>query len=82
MKEDFKVEQPKELTEYIKKFGKEPNLIGMVRSPDALMAALADAVKKGVPYDQYQLLSKENQKAYDDFIRRELALFAHAVHQK
>lgn len=49
------------------KFGKEPNIIGIWWSdPDMLIDKIEKAVKTGEEYDEYALLSPEDQKAYDD----------------
>jgi hypothetical protein len=49
------------------KFGKEPSIIGMWWSdPDRLIENIEKAVETGEEYDEYKLLSKEDQKLYDD----------------
>jgi hypothetical protein len=53
------------MKEYLDKFGKEPNIIGMFRNPAELDKNLRESIKKGEPYDEYKLLTKEEQKAWD-----------------
>lgn len=56
----------KELKAYIKKFGREPVIIGMYwQDPEALNSNLLESIRTGEPYDEYKLLSKEEQAAYD-----------------
>ena len=51
---------------HVDKFGKEPNIIGMYWSdPDKLIENIEKAVETGEPYDEYELLSKDDQEAYD-----------------
>ena len=52
---------------HIRKFGKEPNFIGMVRFGDKdMIKALNDSLIKGIPYDEYEMLNAEEKKAYDE----------------
>ena len=60
------IQRSKELTKYIEKFGKEPNIIGMYwQDPEQLKENLLKAIKKDEPYDEYELLSKDEQRDYD-----------------
>jgi hypothetical protein len=53
--------------EHIKKFGVEPRVIGMFWSEQELLFnGIADAIDDGKPYDEYEKLSKDQKKAYDD----------------
>jgi hypothetical protein len=59
-------QENKELDAYIKKFRREPNIIGMFwEDPVALKSNLLESIRTGEPYDEYKLLSKEDQAAYD-----------------
>ena len=52
---------------YIEKFGKEPVVIGMFwQDPDRLNQNLLDAVMTGKEYNEYELLSDEDKKDFDD----------------
>jgi len=54
------------IKEHIKKFGVEPNIIGMFwDDPEAVMDGIADAIDDGKPYDEYEMLSVDDQRAYD-----------------
>lgn len=47
-------------------FGIEPNFIGMFwQDPEKEFNSLFDAIEKGIPYDEYKMLSKDEQKAFD-----------------
>jgi len=53
--------------EYEVHFGKEPNIIGMFwNNPEKLKKNISEAIEKNEEYDEYQLLSKEDQELYDD----------------
>ena len=53
----------KEHKEY---FGKEPKIIGIFwNDPEALSDNIEKAIEDNTPYDEYKLLSKEEQEAYD-----------------
>lgn len=55
------------IKEHIKKFNKEPNIIGMFwNNPEQLIDNIIKAIEDNKPYDEYELLSKEEQKAFDD----------------
>lgn len=57
----------KELDIYIKKFNEEPNIIGMFwNNPEQLIDNIIKAIETNTPYNEYELLSKEEQKAFDD----------------
>ena len=52
--------------EHKKQFGVEPNVIGLLWSDiDKQIDLLIEAIKTGEPYDEYQMLSKESQEAFD-----------------
>jgi len=55
------------LTEkHIEKFGVEPNVIGLLWNDlDKQIDLLIKAIEDDEPYDEYQMLSKEAQKAFD-----------------
>ena len=55
------------LTEkHIEKFGVEPNVIGLLwNNLDKQIDLLIKAIEDDEPYDEYQMLSKEAQKAFD-----------------
>lgn len=54
------------IEEHIKKFGKEPNIIGMFwQDTDYVAEEIAKAIKTNTPYDEYEILSKEEQKEFD-----------------
>lgn len=51
---------------HIERFGVEPNVIGLLWSDiDKQIDLLIEAIKTGEPYDEYQMLSKESQEAFD-----------------
>ena len=53
--------------EHIKKFGVEPNIIGMFwNDPEAVILGIVESIEKNKPYDEYKMLSKEEQKLFDD----------------
>lgn len=55
------------INEYIKVFNKEPNIIGMYwNNPDLVIENILKAIETNTPYSEYELLSKEEQKAFDD----------------
>lgn len=55
------------IKEYVKQFGKEPNIIGMFwSSPEKVADGIVKAIETNTPYDEYEMLSKEEQKAFDD----------------
>ena len=48
------------------KYGVEPNVIGLLwRDLDKQIELLIEAVEGDKPYDEYKMLSKEKQKAFD-----------------
>lgn len=56
----------KELDIHIKKFNEEPNIIGMFwNNPSLVIDNISKAIKDNKPYNEYELLSKEEQKAFD-----------------
>ena len=55
------------INEYINIFNKEPNIIGMFwNNQDQLIDNIVEAIETNKPYNEYELLSKEEQKAFDD----------------
>ena len=62
MKNLIKVEK-----EYTRVFNKEPNIIGMYwNNPDLVVENIINAIETNKPYNEYELLSKEEQKAFDN----------------
>ena len=52
--------------EHKKQFGVEPNVIGLLWNDiDRQIDLLIEAMKTGEPYDEYQMLSKEDQAVFD-----------------
>ena len=52
--------------EHYQKFGKEPVVIGMFWSSQERMIDLLDeALEKNIHYDEYKMLSKDEQDLYD-----------------
>ncbi|MBC8555222.1 MAG: hypothetical protein H8D23_36880 [Candidatus Brocadiales bacterium] len=48
------------------KYGVEPNVIGLLwRDLDKQVELLIEAVEGDEPYDEYKMLSTEEQKAFD-----------------
>ena len=48
-------------------FGVEPYVIGMFwNSPETVMDGIIKAIEEGQPYNEYEMLAKEEQKAFDD----------------
>lgn len=48
------------------KYGLEPNVIGLLwKDQDKQIELLIEAVEGNKPYDEYKMLSKENQEAFD-----------------
>ena len=58
----------KDLVEkYFEKFNKEPYIIGMFwNNQQQLIQNIINAIETNKPYDEYELLSKEEQKAFDN----------------
>ncbi len=51
---------------YIKKFGKEPYIIGMFwNNQEQLIQNIEKAIEDNKPYNEYELLSDEEKKAFD-----------------
>ena len=51
---------------HIEKYGVEPNVIGLLWNDlDRQIELLIKAVEGDEPYDEYQMLSKEEQDAFD-----------------
>lgn len=54
------------ISEYIKAFDKEPYIIGMFwNNQQQLIQNIINAIKTNKPYNEYDLLSDEEKKAFD-----------------
>ena len=52
---------------HIEKFRVEPNIIGIYwDNPELLEKEILNAIETNKPYNEYELLSKEEQKAFDN----------------
>ncbi len=52
---------------YIDVFKEEPNIIGMFfDNEEELFNNIAKAISENKPYNEYEMLTKEEQKAFDD----------------
>lgn len=52
---------------YNNKFKREPNIIGMFwNDQQQLIDNIEKAIETNKPYDEYKLLTKEEQKAFDN----------------
>jgi hypothetical protein len=55
------------IKDHIKKFGEEPNIIGMFwNNPEKVAESIIKAIKENKPYNEYELLTDEEKKAFDD----------------
>lgn len=55
------------ISEHINKFKKEPYIIGMFwNNQKQLIENILKAIETNTPYNEYDLLSKEEQKAFDN----------------
>ena len=55
------------IKEHKQKFNKEPNIIGMYwNNPNLVIQNIKNAIEANKPYNEYELLSKEEQKAFDN----------------
>ena len=55
------------IKQHKEKFNKEPNIIGIYwNNPSLVVDNIIKAIETNTPYDEYELLSKEEQKAFDD----------------
>ena len=55
------------IKEHKEKFNKEPYIIGMYwNNPEQVVVNIIEAIETNKPYNEYDLLSKEEQKAFDD----------------
>ena len=53
--------------EHKKKFGVYPVEIGINwKTPEVVFIGILDAIEKGVPYDEYEMLSDEDKVMFDD----------------
>jgi hypothetical protein len=60
-------ETQKLIQQHIEKFGKQPNIIGRYwRNREKLNQNLRDAIESGEPYDEYEMMSDDMKRAYDD----------------
>jgi len=49
------------------KFGKEPYIIGMFwNNSEKVAEGITNAIETNKPYDEYELLSDDEKKAFDD----------------
>lgn len=54
------------IKEHLEKFNVEPIIIGLFFSRiDIVMDNIKEAIKDNNPYNEYEMLSKEEQKLYD-----------------
>lgn len=52
--------------EHIEKFGIKPNVIGMFwNNPEAIIDGIEEAIENNKPYDEYELFSDDEKKAWD-----------------
>ena len=55
------------INKHIKVFNKEPYIIGMFwNNQEQLVLNIEKAIDDNKPYNEYELLSKEEQKAFDN----------------
>lgn len=55
------------INKYIKAFNKEPYIIGMFwNNQEQLILNIEKAIKDNKPYNEYELLSDEEKKAFDN----------------
>ena len=55
------------IKDHIKKFGEEPNIIGMFwKDPEKVAESIIKAIETNKPYNEYELLTDEEKKAFDD----------------
>lgn len=48
-------------------FGVEPYVIGIFwHSPETVIDGIIKAIEEGQPYNEYEMLTKEEQKAFND----------------
>lgn len=54
------------IKEHTKKFNKEPYIIGMFwNNQEALINGILKAIEDNIPYNEYNLLTDKEKKAYD-----------------
>lgn len=54
------------INKHIELFGSSPNIIGKYWSDaEALKKAISKSIKDNKPYNEYEMLTKEEQKAFD-----------------
>lgn len=64
IKKEFEIIPLKE--EHFSKFNKEPDIIGMYwNNQEQLIQNIINAIKTNKPYNEYDLLSDEEKKAFD-----------------
>lgn len=57
----------KEQSKHVLKFGVKPVIIGMFwQYPNTLKDNIIEAIKNNKPYNEYELLSKDEQKDFDN----------------
>ena len=53
------------LIKHIEKFGVEPECIGKIQTVEEFNEKIKEAIEKGVPYNEYEMLSDELKEIYD-----------------
>lgn len=57
----------KEIIKHNEKFGADPYIIGMFWDDlEKLSLNIYNAIESNTPYNEYEMLTKEEQKAFDD----------------
>ena len=55
------------IKEHKQKFNKEPNIIGMYwNNPNLVIENIIKAIETNTPYNEYELLTDEEKKAFDN----------------
>ena len=66
IEDTINTKEPKYILDYIEYFGQEPNIIGMFwNNQEQLILNIEKAIKDNKPYNEYELLSDEEKKAFD-----------------
>ena len=61
-----KIEIKKEVKQHKEEFGVEPYIIGMFWSDqETVVDNILKAIEDGKPYNEYEMLTKEEQEAFD-----------------
>jgi len=64
--ENNNYKEPEYIIQHKQKFNKEPNIIGMFwNNPKKLIDGIIEAIDENKPYDEYKMLSKDEQKSFD-----------------